>query len=268
MKRFYPILSLVLLLFSLFGCVNYNTPKSEELSAQYDFYSDSQYALANKMDITPEQADEVFLVLVSCGLDGKVGSIFPIDDVEGGFSVYAGFTPFDVYCTGGVVDRVEKGGKELYPNPEPEEPVEPEAPAVPETPATLEEAIDSAISGANAEKEDVQLFNTYSEENPDERRVAIYLAGGDNLTTKLIRKGMLMKSSNILKPLQGRDDISEIILYWSFPMIDASGNSFTDTVMKIRVSKATLDGINFDRFDWNNLPEISDEYFQHNLLNE
>ena len=51
-------------------------------------------------------------------------------------------------------------------------------------------------------------------------------------------------------------------------MIDAYGNSFEDTVMAITVSKATLDKINFDRFLWENLPDIADDYFQHRVLNE
>ena len=78
-KRFLSLALAAGLVLSLAGCggvlVDYNTPKSEELSAQYDFYSDSQRELSSGMAITPEQADEVFLVLVSCGMDGKVSSV-------------------------------------------------------------------------------------------------------------------------------------------------------------------------------------------------
>lgn len=119
-KRLLSLILAAALISALAGCgalVDYNTPKSGELSTQYDFYSDSQRELASGMAITPEQADEVFLVLVSCGMDGKVSSVTRKAGDEGHCTVSALGTigSFDVYYTDGVVDRVEKGGKELYP---------------------------------------------------------------------------------------------------------------------------------------------------------
>jgi len=129
MKR---LLSLVLaagLILSVAACgilVDYDTPKSEELSAKYDFYTDSQRSLASGMAITPEQADEVFLVLVSCGMDSKVSNVTRKfgDDGHCTIDTVTAFAIYDVYYTDGMVDRVEKGGKELYPNPEVNEPQE------------------------------------------------------------------------------------------------------------------------------------------------
>lgn len=260
------------LTFGLTGCVDTNTPKSAELSEQYDFYTDSVTKIRTGMNITPEQADEVFLVLISCGMDKEVFNVDRKMGDEGHceISILGGWKPFDVYYTDGVVDRVEKDGKELYPNPEPELIGEsnPAEQVESTTPETLEEIIDAAIESAHAKKEDVKLFDTYSEENPDEKRVAIYLTGSDNLTKNMIRKGMWMEGTDILKSLQSCEDISEIVLYWSFPMVDAYGNSVTDTVMKIDVSKETLDHIDFERFPFENLPEIADEYFEHPALAE
>ena len=75
MKRFLFFVLLAALVLSLAACggavVDYDTPKSGELSAAYDFYRDSQSSLASGMAITPEQADDVFLVLISCGMDSK-----------------------------------------------------------------------------------------------------------------------------------------------------------------------------------------------------
>lgn len=79
MKR---VLSLILaagLALSLSACgdvlVDLDTPKSSELSAQYDFYPDSMNTIRADMQITPEQADDVFIALVSCGLDGKISTV-------------------------------------------------------------------------------------------------------------------------------------------------------------------------------------------------
>ena len=274
MKKLCSLILAAGLILSLAACgavVDYDTPKSEELSAAYDFYTDSQRSLASGMAITPEQADEVFIVLVSCGMDSKVSNVTRKQGDDGHCTVntVTSFTAYDVYYTDGVVDRVEKGGKELYPNPEPE-PEEPDTTEQnePEAPATLEELIDAAIDKTKAEKEEVKLVDTESEENPDEKRVEIYLAGSENLTTNMTRKGMWIDANDILKALQPCENISEITITFSLPLIDAYGNSFEDTVMVITVSKATLDKINFDRFLWENLPDIADDYFQHRVLNE
>lgn len=68
------VLSLVLaatLVASLSACggalVDLDTPKSDELTAQYDFYPDAMNTIRADMKITPEQADEVFIILTSCG---------------------------------------------------------------------------------------------------------------------------------------------------------------------------------------------------------
>ena len=120
MKKLFSLILAAGLILSLAACgavVDYDTPKSEELSAAYDFYTDSQRSLASGMAITPEQADEVFIVLVSCGMDSKVSNVTRKQGDDGHCTVntVTSFTAYDVYYTDGIVDRVEKGGKELYP---------------------------------------------------------------------------------------------------------------------------------------------------------
>lgn len=121
MKHILSLVLLAALVLSLAACggavVDYDTPKSGELSAAYDFYRDSQSSLASGMAITPEQADDVFIVLVSCGMNGKVSNVSRKAGDDGHCTVTSGFNTFDVYYTNGVVDRVEKGGETLYPAP-------------------------------------------------------------------------------------------------------------------------------------------------------
>lgn len=121
MKRFLFFVLLAVLVLSLAACggavVDYDTPKSGELSAAYDFYRDSQSSLASGMAITPEQADDVFLVLISCGMDSKVSNVARKQGDDGHCTVSSGFSTYDVYYTNGVVDRVDKGGETLYPVP-------------------------------------------------------------------------------------------------------------------------------------------------------
>lgn len=79
MKRVLSLLLAAGLALSLCVCgdvlVDLDTPKSGELSAQYDFYPDSMNTIRADMQIRPEQADDVFIALVSCGLDGKTSTL-------------------------------------------------------------------------------------------------------------------------------------------------------------------------------------------------
>ena len=116
MKRFLSLCLAACLALSLAGCggglVDLDTPKSEELSAQYDYYADSMNTIRADMKITPEQADEVFIILVSCGLDEKITSIY---ENSGVYTVNFGGDSLDVTLNGGAVDTVHQGQDTLYP---------------------------------------------------------------------------------------------------------------------------------------------------------
>lgn len=116
MKRFLSLCLAAYLALSLAGCggglVDLDTPKSKELSAQYDYYADSMNTIRADMKITPEQADEVFIILVSCGLDEKITSIY---ENGGVYTVNFGGDSLDVTLNGGAVDTVQQGQDTLYP---------------------------------------------------------------------------------------------------------------------------------------------------------
>ena len=115
------ILSTVLSL-SLNSCgilVDLDTPKSSELSEKYEYYQDSVNTIRSFMNTTPEEADEIFIILVSeCGIDKKIGSIYKnIYSDDTCYTVYCGFSSLDVYLSDdNVVSKVLKSGKEIYPS--------------------------------------------------------------------------------------------------------------------------------------------------------
>lgn len=117
MKRFLSLVIAAGLAVSLVGCgdvlVDLDTPKSEELSAQYDYYADSMNTIRADMGITPEQADDVFIVLVSCGLDGKISTIA---ESGGAYTVRWGANSLEVTMNDdGTVAEVGNGKDVLYP---------------------------------------------------------------------------------------------------------------------------------------------------------
>ena len=116
MKKIASFFIASVLAVSLAGCggvVDLNTPKSEELSAQYDYYSDSMNTIRGQMSITPEQADDVFIVLVSCGLDGKINTV---SESNGVYKVRWGTNTLEVTMSDdGTVSGVSDGKDVLYP---------------------------------------------------------------------------------------------------------------------------------------------------------
>lgn len=117
MKRVLSFVAAALLAVSLSGCgdvlVDLDTPKSAELSAQYDYYADSMNTIRADMGITPEQADEVFIALVSCGLDGNVNSISKSGGV---YKVRWGTNTLEVTMNDdGTVAEIGDGKDVLYP---------------------------------------------------------------------------------------------------------------------------------------------------------
>lgn len=134
------------------------------------------------------------------------------------------------------------------------------------TPVTLEESINSAIKTARAEKIKVSIYENAGTETADDMNVEIYLKGKDNVTTNLVRDGMILQANDILKVLQSRPDIAQVCLFWSMPLVESNGNKKDWNVMKLLIKKETLDNINFDNFDWTQLPNISDDYYLHSSL--
>ena len=113
-KAVFSICLLVVVFFC--GCSDYNTPKSSELSGQYDFYQSTIQSLCNDMKITPEQADEVFLVLVNCGLNEKTTNIFERKyNDEPFYEVWYGGNSLSVYLNNAVIEKVIKSDKAVYP---------------------------------------------------------------------------------------------------------------------------------------------------------
>jgi len=124
---------------------------------------------------------------------------------------------------------------------------------------TLLDAVRGAIIGLRLEVNDISA-------NEATGVVTVELQGQDNLTTNLIRQGMLMRTRDVLQFLQDRDDIEIINLHWYFPLVDAHGNSNNGRVLSLSFERTTIDRINFDTLDYNNLPDIADFFNMHSAM--
>lgn len=85
------------------------------------------------------------------------------------------------------------------------------------------------------------------------------------LSSKTAKKEMLIKTKDILKNIADKD-MEFISIEWQVELTDKLGNKEYGPVIRLDLSKETLDKINWDNFDYNNFPDIADDYWQHQAV--
>ncbi len=94
-----------------------NKTKSDELKEKYSFYEKSVKEIRKQMKVTQEQADEIFIILVDCGMDREPnyiigsGNSYTVDVGKIG----EGITNYYVTVENGVVSEVKADLKVVYP---------------------------------------------------------------------------------------------------------------------------------------------------------
>lgn len=98
-----------------------SSEKSAELSEKYDFYKESVKSIRNVCNVTPEEADEIFLILVdNCSMTNQINSVF--ENYDGTFSINTSEKKYTVTLENGVVSTVTTpywfSDVQLYPEDE------------------------------------------------------------------------------------------------------------------------------------------------------
>lgn len=123
-KIYFTVLLLLCCCFCSCGIfVDLNTPKSAELSEKYDFYEKSVASIRVYCNVTPEESDEIFIMLVKyCDISERVNYITKSNDGSYSFSssgkTYI-FTLKDNVVSTIVQDKFLADDIQLYPEPSP-----------------------------------------------------------------------------------------------------------------------------------------------------
>lgn len=112
-KLFAITLAVSLLLSGCGSSTPASTEKSAELSKKYDYYTKSVSNIQKYMDVDPEQADEIFLVMGDCGVSSEINHISTSKDNI--FSTWASGTEYTVTLESGAVSTVYIDKDQLYP---------------------------------------------------------------------------------------------------------------------------------------------------------
>ncbi len=100
------------------------------------------------------------------------------------------------------------------------------------------------------------------------RNIILTMNASENLTNNFIKRSMWMDSVDILEPLSKTEGLKNISIEWLYPLTDQYGNTEDKRIMMLNISKETLDKINWEDFNNENLPNVSTEYFEHPTLNK
>lgn len=107
LKKFIILISLTLF---LTGCSkNQNISFNKNLKQNYNFYEYSVTKIMDSMDISIEQADEIFLTLIDLGLDDKINTIIKTND---NYKLYVKNRYLCIYLLDGNIDKIT----DLYKN--------------------------------------------------------------------------------------------------------------------------------------------------------
>ncbi|MBM6751314.1 hypothetical protein H6A65_07385 [Mediterraneibacter glycyrrhizinilyticus] len=129
-----------------------------------------------------------------------------------------------------------------------------------ETETSVEEVIKEEVENVIG-KDNIELFNYV----PDNNYALIKFKGSENLTSDMTVKGMYMDMSNVLKAIQNDVDVN-VDINVTYPLQDTYGNVSDYTVIKATFNNDTIKRINFDNFNYDDIPSIADEWWNHPAL--
>lgn len=112
--------------------------------------------------------------------------------------------------------------------------------------------------------EDVELVKF----NEDNGFLLIKGKGKENISNDYTVKGFKMSIFNIMNKIHEQKDIKTLAFNITYPLVDKYGNSSEQIVLKVEFSRSTLDKINYDNFDFNNIEDIADSYWEHQAIKE
>lgn len=105
-KMHYTIILFLCICFcSCSNLVDTDTPKSTELSEKYEFYEKSVANIRNGCQVTPEEADEIFLVLVNdCGVSALIN--YGSENNDGSFTMWSSGQKYTITLEDNIVSTV------------------------------------------------------------------------------------------------------------------------------------------------------------------
>ena len=121
--------------------------------------------------------------------------------------------------------------------------------------ASKADEIKTAVAGV-IKPENIETINYV----PDNKFLLVKFKGSENLTNNMTVKGMYMNMRDIMKALKSVTD-ANIDFNVVYPLTDKYGNSKDEIVIKATFTHETIQKINFENVQIENIPKIADEWW-------
>ncbi|MDZ5782071.1 hypothetical protein [Marinococcus luteus] len=112
----------------------------------------------------------------------------------------------------------------------------------------------------NIAEREVEVINVEFYE--DTNHVNVYYELGDNFTKNMILKNSHMNVTNMLEDFK-KTNISSIYFEAETTFTDEYGEESQGKATTYDFNKETINQINYDNFDYDNLPGVADSYWEH-----
>jgi hypothetical protein len=109
---------------------------------------------------------------------------------------------------------------------------------------------------------DIKNFEVDSIKETADNRYRVILKT-EILSSGTARKEFLMDTQDLLINLKDKADIQFINIEWQVEFKDSYGNLEYKPALRLDFSRETLDKINWDNMDYNNLDDIADDTWSH-----
>lgn len=109
---------------------------------------------------------------------------------------------------------------------------------------------------------DIKNFEIDSIDETMDNRYRVILKT-EILSSGTARKEFLMDTQDLLINLKDKTDIQYINIEWQVEFKDSYGNVEYKPALKLDYTRETLDKINWDNMDYNNLDDIADDTWSH-----
>lgn len=185
------------------------------------------------------------------------------DGIDGKTTIKRAAIALGLFIVGGALINMADDGAEVA-----EEEIKEEKEAVKEkkVDVTSEKDIEKLINellGDTSNTGEKRVEKVVYNEADTSPYIGLNLHADENITVKLARSGMLKDTLEIMKALNEEGYKGKFYADWRLPLTDKYGNTESGKVMSININAENFAKINFDSFDYLNLPDIADGYFEH-----
>lgn len=138
---------------------------------------------------------------------------------------------------------------------------------VEDTSLSIEKRVESAVISTVGEKNNMDDSRNIKVKK-DGNVVKVTLLADESMSNKSSVSNMQNKATDILKSVQKIKELDNIAIIWQTNFVDKYGKKSLDDAMRIFIRKDELDKIDFNNFDFSNIPKVSYNYYLHPSFNK